>query len=158
MRLLKKIIYAYLIIFLSDVSSASFSDNLIAKQEKIMQAKGQFEVKLEPQKDEDAPAGRMIINKTYSGDLIGSGVGQMISKRTAAGSAAYYAIEEFTGSINGKSGTFTLVHKGFMSKESQSLDVLILDGSGSGELKNITGTMEIIQNDGNHSYELNYEL
>ena len=123
-----------------------------------MPAKGQFEVKLEPQKDEDSPAGRMIINKMYNGDLIGSGVGQMISKRTAAGSAVYYAIEEFTGSVNGKSGTFTLVHKGSMSKESQLLNVVILDGSGDGELKNITGSMKIIQDGGNHSYELNYEL
>ena len=123
-----------------------------------MSAKGKFEVNLEPQKDEDAPAGRMIIKKTYSGDLIGSGVGQMISKRTDGGSAVYYAIEEFAGKVNGKSGAFTLIHKGFMSKESQSLDVVILEGSGEGELKNITGTMSIVQDGGNHTYELNYKL
>lgn len=123
-----------------------------------MSAKGKFEVNLEPQKDEDAPAGRMIIKKTYSGDLIGFGVGQMISKRTDGGSAVYYAIEEFAGKLNGKRGAFTLIHKGFMSKESQSLDVVILAGSGEGELKNINGTMSIVQDGGNHTYELNYKL
>ncbi len=123
-----------------------------------MSAKGKFEVNLEPQKDEDAPAGRMIIKKTYSGDLIGSGVGQMISKRTGGGSAVYYAIEEFTGKVNGKSGAFTFIHKGFMSKESQSLEVVILEGSGEGELRSITGSMGIVQDDGNHIYELNYKL
>lgn len=123
-----------------------------------MLAKGQFEVNLEPQKDENSPAGRMIIHKTYSGDLVGSGVGQMISKRTDTGSAVYYAIEEFTGTVHGTVGAFTIVHKGSMSKESQSLDVVILDGSGDGELVNITGSMKIIQDGGNHSYELNYEL
>ncbi len=123
-----------------------------------MSSKGKFEVNLEPQTDGNAPAGRMIINKTYSGDLIGTGVGQMISKRTASGSAVYSAIEEFTGNLNGKSGTFTLIHKGFMSKESQSLEVVILEGSGEGELKGINGSMGIVQDDKNHTYELTYKL
>lgn len=154
---MKKIIYTTLIILLVSIAAPSFSANTI-RQEKIMLAKGQFEVNLEPQKDENSPAGRMIINKTYSGDLVGSGVGQMISKRTDTGSAVYYAIEEFTGTVHGTVGAFTIVHKGSMSKESQSLDVVILDGSGDGELVNITGSMKIIQDGGNHSYELNYEL
>ena len=154
---MKKIIYIALMFLLVGIAGPSFS-NKTTQQEKIMSAKGKFEVNLEPQKDEDAPAGRMIIKKTYSGDLIGSGVGQMISKRTGGGSAVYYAIEEFAGKVNGKSGAFTLIHKGFMSKESQSLDVVILEGSGEGELKNITGTMSIVQDGGNHTYELNYKL
>lgn len=123
-----------------------------------MLAKGKFEVDLEPQNDEGAPAGRMLIKKTYSGDLRGSGVGQMISKRTSFGAAVYYAIEEFTGEVSGHSGAFTLIHRGFMSKESQSLDVEILDSSGEGELKNISGSMNITQKDGDHFYEFNYEL
>jgi len=154
---MKKIIYIALMFLLVGIASPSFSTNT-TQQEKIMSAKGKFEVNLEPQKDEDAPAGRMIIKKTYSGDLIGFGVGQMISKRTDGGSAVYYAIEEFAGKLNGKSGAFTLIHKGFMSKESQSLDVVILAGSGEGELKNINGTMSIVQDGGNHTYELNYKL
>ena len=47
-----------------------------------MSATGIFEVNLDPQNDENAPAGRMIIDKKYSGALVGKGIGQMISKRT----------------------------------------------------------------------------
>ena len=36
---------------------------------------------LTPQEDAASPAGRMLISKTYRGDLKGAGVGQMISKR-----------------------------------------------------------------------------
>ncbi len=122
-----------------------------------MSAKGQFEVNLVPQEDEN-PAGRMLINKTYIGNLEGSGVGQMISKRTPTGEAVYYAIEEFSGLLDGKKGSFTLVHSGSMNKESQSLSVLILEGSGDDELKNISGSMKIIQEGGNHSYDLDYTL
>lgn len=122
-----------------------------------MSAKGQFEVNLAPQQDEN-PAGRMLINKTYSGDLEGSGIGQMISKRTPTGEAVYYAIEEFSGILEGKSGSFTLIHSGVMNQASQSLSILILEGSGGGELENIAGSMKIIQENGNHSYIVDYTL
>jgi hypothetical protein len=123
-----------------------------------MSANGTFEVDLTPQQDDGYPAGRMLIKKTYQGDMNGSGIGQMISKRTENGVAVYYAVEEFSGSVKGKSGGFTLDHKGHMSKESQSLEVTILEGSGSGELQNISGSMLIVQDASGHSYVLTFEL
>ena len=123
-----------------------------------MTVKGIFEVDLKPQADADSPAGRMLIDKSYSGDMTGSGKGQMISKRTESGTAVYYAIEEFSGSLNGKNGAFTLIHKGHMSAESQTLDIEILEGSGSGEFEDISGSMAITQDSTGHSYELVYEL
>ena len=123
-----------------------------------MSVNGTFEVELTPQEDIGYRAGRMLIKKTYLGDMNGSGIGQMISKRTENGTAVYYAIEEFSGSVKGKNGGFTLVHKGHMSKDSQSLDVTILEGSGNGELKNISGSMLIIQDVNGHRYELTFEL
>lgn len=123
-----------------------------------MYAKGTFEVNLTPQADTDSPAGRMILDKIYLGDINGPGIGQMISKRTESGVAVYYAVEEFSGSVKGKNGTFTLIHKGYMSKESQSLEVLVLEGSGSGEFESISGSMVITQGPNGHSYEFTYEL
>ncbi len=123
-----------------------------------MRASGHFEVELTPQADERAPAGRMTIDKKYRGGLSGTGLGQMISKRTEKGAAAYCAIEEVTGSVDGREGSFTLVHHGHMSANGQSLDISILEGSGSGELASITGSMTITQGPDGHSYELTYEL
>ena len=130
----------------------------ISEEGAQMVAKGTFEVNLTPQADASSPAGRMVIDKIYQGEINGTGIGQMISKRTEGGAAVYYAIEEFSGAVKGKSGAFTLIHKGFMSKESQSLEILILEGSGSGEFDNITGSMVITQDANGHSYELTYEL
>ena len=121
-------------------------------------ANGHFEVDLAPQVDADAPAGRMVLNKNYRGDMEGSGVGQMISKRTENGTAVYYAIEEFTGSVDGRTGAFTLVHQGSMSADAQSLEVTVLEGSGSGELANIRGSVAITQDENGHRYDLEYEL
>jgi hypothetical protein len=123
-----------------------------------MPANGTFDVDITPKDDVEHPAGRMLIRKTYLGDMKGSGIGQMISKRTGNGVAVYYAIEEFSGSVKGKNGGFTLVHKGYMDKESQSLDVTVLEGSGSGELQDISGSMLIVQDASGHKYELMFEL
>ena len=123
-----------------------------------MTASGSFEVQLTPQDDAEVPAGRMLIDKTYRGDVVGSGTGQMISKRTEDGRAVYFAIEEFSGSVKGHRGGFTLLHRGYMNQESQSLEVTILEGSGSGELEDVSGTMLIIQGESGHRYELEFEL
>ena len=123
-----------------------------------MSATGSFAITLTPQPEDAAPAGRMLINKVYSGGMQGSGVGQMISKRTASGAAVYSAIEEFSGTIDGKQGGFTLFHTGFMSATKQTLDITIVEGSGSGELKGISGSLTIKQENGQHYYELDYQL
>lgn len=127
-------------------------------EELSMPASGTFEVKLDPQNDELTPVGRMLIDKQYTGDLVGVGKGQMISKRTDAGVAVYYAIEEFEGSVNGKTGTFTLVHEGYMSPQQQNLHIKILEGTGQGELTGISGTLDITQENSIHSYKLTYDL
>lgn len=144
--------FIVLFIFLIHYSTTVYSKEI------IMTAKGSFEIDLKPAQDDENPAGRMLINKTYSGGLQGKGIGQMLSKRTENGASAYSAIEEFGGSISGKNGGFTLIHSGYMSKSEQRLEISILLGSGTGELSGITGTMEIIQADGGHQYVLNYEL
>lgn len=144
-----------LMILLVGIAGASFANEAIEKNE-TMSAKGSFEANLTPQQDDAAPAGRMIINKSFQGELEGTGVGQMISKRIVDGAAVYFAIEEFSGSLLGKNGGFTLIHKGHMDAESQSLQIDILEGSGSGELVNISGSMLIVQDANGHTYELKY--
>ncbi len=122
-----------------------------------MQAKGQFEITLTPCVEDEFNAGRLLINKQYSGDLKGIGQGQMISHRVEAGTSVYSAIEHFKGELEGKTGEFTLWHNGVMSATQQQLNIVIVEGSGSGELQGITGKLEIIQKEGKHFYELEYQ-
>ena len=123
-----------------------------------MKAIGEFEVSLEPQNEDSHPVGRMLINKSYSGELVGTGTGQMISKRTEAGHAVYSALEEFKGSIGGKSGSFTLFHIGSMFATGQSLDITIVPGSGTEQLVGIAGQLTITQEQNAHQYVLEYTL
>ena len=126
-------------------------------------AKGEFVVKLQPLGlegvPEDKKLGRMSINKSISGDLVATTVGQMLSAMTdVKGSAGYVAIEKVDGVLRGKKGTFVLQHSGTMNKGSPSLSVTVVPDSGTGELVGIAGEFNIIISDGKHSYEFKYTL
>ena len=125
-------------------------------------ARGPFDVKIEPDtpyvEQDGLTLNRNVVSKEYSGDMVGTAEAQMIAAMTGTpGSAGYVAIEHFTGSVAGKTGSFVLQHSGVMDRGDAQLTVIIVPGSGTGELAGISGTMEIDNDEGRHSYVLYYE-
>ena len=101
---------------------------------------------------------RNMVRKEFSGDVADKSEAQMVAAYTATpGSAGYVAIEHFTGSVGGKSGSFVLQHHGLMEKGEAALTVTIVPDSGTGELAGISGTLEIDNDEEKHSYVLEYE-
>jgi hypothetical protein len=127
-------------------------------------ASGPFDVKTNPQsedKGEGSSMGRLSLDKQYHGDLEATAQGEMLyaSSTAVQGSGSYVAVERVTGKLHGKSGSFTLAHKGSMSGGTQQMDITIVPDSGAGELAGISGTVKIIITAaGKHSYELEYTL
>ena len=125
-------------------------------------AAGPFEVKLTPQApqgEEAANPSRMLIEKQFHGDLEATSKGQMLSAMTPIkNSAGYVAIEEVTGTLHGKRGSFLLQHSGIMNRGTGHLSVIVLPDSGTGELTDLTGSMKITVEGGKHTYELEYSL
>ena len=126
-----------------------------------MIAKGSFEVTMhaEPPYDvvEGVTLGRASFDKRFSGPLEGTGSVQMAAARTpVAGSAGYVAVERIQGTLDGRRGTFVVLHTGLMSRGAPSLTIQIVPDSGTGELRGITGKMSIEIADGKHFYELDY--
>ena len=106
------------------------------------------------------PVGRMTIDKQFQGDLAGTSKGQMLmaSSPSVKGSAGYVAIEKVTGTLNGRSGSFYLQHSGTMTRGAGELTITVIPDSGTDELADLQGKMNIIIADGKHSYEFEYEL
>ena len=126
-------------------------------------AKGTFTVKITPITQDVTPdephMGRMSIDKQFGGDLEGTGKGQMLTGMTdVKGSAGYVAIEKVTGSLQGRKGTFLLQHTGVMHKGQQSLSIIVIPDSGTDELTGLSGTLNIVIEDGQHYYEITYDL
>lgn len=128
-----------------------------------MQASGPFEVKLAPMAADERPGaaflGRLSIDKTFSGALQATSVGQMLAAQTGTtGSAGYVALEQVTGTLDGRAGSFILQHFGLADRGATQLTVSVVPDSGTGELTGLTGTMQIVIEAGKHSYSFDYSL
>jgi hypothetical protein len=125
---------------------------------------GTFEVAMKPLEtyatgSDGVTLGRMSIDKTFSGGLSAVSKGEMLSARTPVpGSAGYVAIEQVTGELEGKRGSFVLQHYGLMSAGNSLLTLEVVPGSGTGELTGLTGKMNIRIENGQHYYDFEYEI
>jgi hypothetical protein len=129
----------------------------------MSRATGDFEVKMSPQAPEDGPAGaaigRMLLDKRFHGDLEAESQGQMLAAGTAVkGSAGYVAVELVRGALQGRAGTFVLLHRGLMDRGAPQLTITVVPDSGTGQLVGLAGTMDIVIAEGRHSYVFEYTL
>ena len=129
-----------------------------------MKVNGNFDVSLNPQPfykegESGMTLGRMSIDKTFHGDLEATSQGEMLMARTPIqGSAGYVAIEQVTGTLFGKKGSFILQHYGTMDKGSDHLILEVIPDSGTDELVGLKGKMSIKMENGQHFYDFDYSL
>jgi hypothetical protein len=124
-------------------------------------ASGTFEVQLKPQVDggEVSSLGRMTIDKQFHGDLEATSRGQMLTAGTAVkGSAGYVAIEQVSGVLHGRSGTFVLQHSGTMTRGAPQMTISVVPDSGTDQLAGISGTFAIKITDDKHFYSFEYSV
>lgn len=122
---------------------------------------GRFDVTATPQSDA-APIdviARMALDKTFHGALNGPSHGQMLAYRTATqGSAGYVAMEQFSGTLAARRGSFVLQHSGLMARGQPTLTLVVVPDSGTDELTGLSGRMDIRIESGDHYYDFDYEL
>jgi hypothetical protein len=145
---------------LTVIAAATLAQTAPSTKEATMHATGSFDVKIAPQDDKLSDGiSRMLLDKQYHGDLEGTSKGQMLAVGSAKSSGVYVAIETFTGTLQGKTGGFSLHHTGIMTKSGPTLNINVVPDSGTGQLAGISGKMNIIiAPDSKHSYEFEYTL
>lgn len=127
----------------------------------MKRASGSFEVSVQPLGGgtADPMLGRFLLTKKFSGDLDATARGHMLSAGTAIkGSAGYVALDQVTGSLDGRQGGFVLQHSGSMKRGVPSLSVMVVPDSGTGELAGLTGTLNINIVAGKHFYDFLYSI
>ncbi|MFD6067226.1 MULTISPECIES: DUF3224 domain-containing protein [Amycolatopsis] len=111
----------------------------------------------EPQATEKPEAtefSRVRLTKTFTGDVEGTSAVEMLTAVNET-SSAYVAFERLAVTVDGRKGGFVLHH----SAGENGHHLIVLPGSGHGELAGITGTAKIVKDDeGNHTFTLVYEL
>jgi hypothetical protein len=108
-------------------------------------AKGAFTVDVRPLTPAPAEGlSRFSIDKQIHGDLDATSEGEMFSGGDPKqGVTGYVAIEVVTGTLKGKHGGFALQHTATMDRSGRKMSVIVVPGSGTGELKEISGTFDI---------------
>jgi hypothetical protein len=123
-------------------------------------AKGPFTVTLTPQQSApDAPIAHMLLYKEFRGDLEAIAHGEMMAaSEPLTGAGVYVALDRVTGTLHGKSGSFLMAHRGIRNADGQELSIVIVPGSGTGQLTGITGTVGIEIVGKEHFYTMDYEM
>jgi len=129
-----------------------------------MKVNGTFEVnmdELDPAYNgaEGVTLKRMAIGKTFEGALAGSSQGEMLSVITPVeDSAAYVAVEQVSGTLDGKQGSFVLQHLGTLNQDELRLILEVVPDSATGELSGLRGKMNLDIQDGQHVYDFDYDF
>jgi hypothetical protein len=124
-------------------------------------AKGPFQVTrvAVPAAFEKASLGRHSLDKVFSGDLEATSLGEMISAGgSVPGSAGYVAMERVTGTLHGRSGAFVLQHSATMDRGTPTLTITVVPDTGTDALTGLSGSMRIMNEKGQHSYEFEYAI
>src|SRR5690349_7656689 len=87
---------------------------------------------------EGPPLSRVIAEKSYRGALEGTGKAEVLIARNDAG-AGYLALERVEGSLAGRRGTFVIQHGGLSGGGSERTFGDVVPGSGTGELRGLSG-------------------
>jgi hypothetical protein len=128
-----------------------------------MIARGPFEVETTaddgPDDFDGARLGRWTLEKRYHGDLEATSEGRMLTAGTGVeGSAGYVAVERVSGRLQGRVGSFVLLHFGLMGRGEPELRVEVVPDSGTGGLTGLSGRMAIRVGESGHAYEFEYAV
>jgi len=126
-----------------------------------MNAKGTFEVQMTAEPPFEVVDGvslsRAQFDKQFSGPLSATGRVHMLAARTPrADSAGYGAVERISGALDGRRGSFVVLHTGIADRGARSLTVIVVPDSGTGDLQGLSGRMTIEITNGQHYYEFDY--
>ena len=129
-----------------------------------MHATGEFEVGIKPQQPDNPEAqaagiSRLSLDKRFHGALEGRSTGEMLAFGDGRTSGAYVALEKFTGTLDGRSGSFALMHRaGMRLGATEGWTVTVVRESGTDALQGVYGEMSITIVDGKHLYDFSYTL
>ena len=102
---------------------------------------------------------RAEITQAYEGTMQGESSLQYLMVYRPDGIAGFTGVERFSGSIDGQSGSFVMVHNGKFEAGTASSKWCIVSGSGAGGLEGIEGSGSFsAEHGGIAEYEVEYRL
>ncbi|MGI8670521.1 MAG: DUF3224 domain-containing protein [Aridibacter sp.] len=98
----------------------------------------------------------VTVKKTFDGEMKGNSVGKLLMCSSLDDSAGYTIMDRFFVEIEGRKGSFVIIHGG-MTDEMLAKGKIV-PGSGTDELEGIRGTIEFKSDENGKTIILDYEL
>ncbi len=128
-------------------------------------AAGTFEVKQWDEKpylegDNQSKLTRASVRKAFQGDFEGESTLEYLMAYPGDGTASFVGLEHMVGKLGGRTGSFILQHTGTDDGHTTTGAWHVVPGSGTGELKGLTGQgkINLSRNEQAFRFELDYEL
>ncbi|MGP3689755.1 DUF3224 domain-containing protein [Streptomyces sp. IBSNAI002] len=83
---------------------------------------------------------RSAIEYSYTGAIEGEGVQEYVMFYRSDESTTFVGLEQITGRLGGRSGSFVLQHTGELTGTAAVVTWTVVPGSGTGELTGLTGS------------------
>lgn len=102
---------------------------------------------------------RASVKKSYSGDVEGIGSLEYLMVYTQEDSAYFVGMEKVEGCVREHSGSFVLQHVGTFEQGEAKATLMILPGSGTGDLVGISGEGSFaLRHARDYAFHMQYEL
>jgi hypothetical protein len=101
------------------------------------------------------------VSRSFAGDLEGEGTVEWLMGYEEGGSASFVGLERINGKLGDKAGTFVLQHIGTFDGETAKAQLLIVPGSGTGDLRGLEGEGSFeagLGPDGQRSLSLDFDV
>ncbi|GAA1314158.1 DUF3224 domain-containing protein [Saccharothrix xinjiangensis] len=91
--------------------------------------------------DAEPRLGRVLVGKTYTGVMEGTSTAELTTCQPSEEQAGYVGTERFTGTLDGRAGSFVMQHGGVVSAGGARNFGHVVPGSGTGELAGVGGSV-----------------
>ena len=82
---------------------------------------------------------RAKVTQSYAGDIEGTSTSEYLMSYSAQGTASFVGVEQISGTVAGKAGTFVAQHVGTFSQGKARSTWSVVEGCGTGELASLRG-------------------
>ena len=105
---------------------------------------------------ENPTLSRILVKKIFDGEVKGESTGELLMCASTDGAAGYTVMDRFNVEIENRKGSFVAIHGGITDE--MKATGKIVPGSGTEDLKGISGTLEFKSDENGKRIILDYSL
>ena len=101
---------------------------------------------------------RVSTTRSFTGNIEGEGTAEYLMMYRDDGSASFVGLERIAGRVDNRRGSFVFQHSGIFESGTAKATLLVIAGSGSGDLRGLQGEGNFVATSSSASITLDYDF